>query len=436
MPDINDPVRRRLADWLSRLLLLGVVVFWWGFVVLPNFLSLIAPAVLPAASIPDQLNPGLEGTAANGVSAAVLFALAILAFGNALVSRRRKSGRIGLAGWATLALAAAYLAWEESSDFHSAAMRTSGIGDVGRIVLGDDVVRLTGAFVWIALVSPLIAAFVIAMAVFIRKGLRDPTVRALLLLGLCAWLLAAAHEASNPLLFRSRSGRLEGMLEESLEFGGALLFGLGAALSLFHSRSKLQALRNRWWNLVVGSIASVVVIGGLAAAFAFQVPLVEGRSHAGDTLFWVSLEDQQSVAQEFRMPATPISGVSLRLANRDPELQEGVATVRIMDSLVSRPLREARIEVASGDIPTWVSVNVSPLAATSDRQLYLQVVAENRPGASLRVGAIKPDRYPAGRLWINGVPAWADQDLEFVISSDSTPSRAKLSAIWRLLTSD
>ena len=315
-------------------------------------------------------------------------------------------------------------------------MRTTGLGDIGRTILGDEVVRSMGAFVWLALVSPLIAAFVVAMAVFVRKGLRDPTIRVLVVLGLFAWLLAAAHEASNPLLFRSRSGRLEGLLEETLEFAGALLFGLAAALVLFQDQSKLRTLSRRWRQLASGSIALVIVIGGLVAIFLFQVPLVEGRSHANDTLFWVSLQDQQSVAQEFRMPETPISGVSLRLANRDPFRQVGAATVRIMDSTEGRPLREARIEVAPRDIPDWIGIRFAPLLAAGERPLFVQVVAHIQPGASLRIGAMKPDRYPDGRLWINGQPTWADQDLEFVISSHATPSRTKLRAIWRMLTSD
>ena len=296
--------------------------------------------------------------------------------------------------------------------------------------------RTTGAFVWLALVSPLIAAFVIAMGVFVRSGLRDPTVRAIVILGLMSWLLAVAHEASNPLLFRSRSVRFESLLEETLEFGGALLFGLGAALVLFQSRSKLQTLRNRWRQLTTASIALVIVIGGLAAMFLFQVPVVEGRSHAGDTLFWVSLEDQQSVAQEFRMPATPIASVSLRLANRDPNAQAGAVIVRILHSLEGRPLRESRVEMTPRDIPDWVGISFAPLFAAEGQTLFLQVVADNRPGASLRIGAVKPDRYPDGRLWINGTPTWADQDLEYVLSSDTTPSRVKLRAIWHMLTSD
>ena len=433
---IEAPATRRLAELMARLLLLGIVAFWWGLVILPNFLSLTAPTLLPAHEISDQLQPGLEGTIANTVSAAVLLAVALLALGNVIVSWRRASGWIVLAGWATLSLAAAYLAWEESSDFHSAAMRTTGLGDIGRTILGEEMIQRTGAFVWLALVSPLIAAFVIVMGVFVRVGLRNPAVRTLFVLGLIAWLLAAAHEASNPLLFRSRSGRLKGLLEESLEFGGALLFMLGAALALFESRSPVQTLQNRWRRLTAGSIVLVVGIGGLAAAFVFQVPVVDGRSNSGDTLFWVSLQDQQSVAQEFRMPATPLAGVSLRLANRDPSEETGAAIVRIMESMDGRPIREAWIEVPPRNIPQWIGIGFPPLFVADGQTLFVQVVADIRPGASLRIGAVKPDRYPNGRLWINGAPTWSDQDLEFALTSHPAPSVTKLWAIWHMLTSD
>lgn len=90
-----------------------------------------------------------------------------------------------------------------------------------------------------------------------------------------------------------------------------------------------------------------------------------------------------------------------------------------------------------GDCPRWKDIELlPPLVAAEGQQLVLQVVADIEPGAELRVGATKGDRYTHGRLWVNGALAWPDQNLEFVAYSAPEPTLSKLLAMWRLLTTD
>ena len=88
---------------------------------------------------------------------------------------------------------------------------------------------------WPVLASPLIVAFVLAMGIFIGKGLPSTRsgrqVRGLLVLGLTAWVLAIVYEVSGEFAFGDYRAKSR-LLEETLEFGGSLVIGLGAAIAL------------------------------------------------------------------------------------------------------------------------------------------------------------------------------------------------------------
>ena len=425
-----------LGRWAGRLLL-GAVVFWWGGVVIPHLISLVFPAWLPPDAIPRDLNPDidLEGRLANRVSAAALLVLAVLAFVNAEVSRRRAAGWIAVSGWTVLAVAAAYLAWEEESEFHVASIALG---------VGRSMFSVVSQYLWVIILSPFIAAFVFVMVVFIYKGRHLKEVRVLLTLGILVWIFVLLQEASAPLLNVGRADRLGPLIEETLEFSGTLLIGLSAAINL-RGRG-LDVLRRRILvPLVVGSLASVALLGSLAGAFVFRTPLIEARlAPASGGGFYVALHDGMSAVQELRMPGSPIKELRIRLESKDSPDRAGIVTWRVIDGEVSPGsmpsgdfLREGRMEVSALERATWRSIAFDPpLSGVTGRRLGLQLVADVASGSHIRIAATKTNLYADGRLWVNGEPTWAGQNLEFVAYSAPEPTRSKLRALWQTLSSD
>ena len=416
----------RLAAWAGRLLLLGAVAFWWGAIVAPRLIGLAFPALLAPDDIPRWLDPDTEGTVANAVSAA---ALALVACGAAAVSLRRASGRIATGGWALVAVTTAVLAWEEVAELKAA-------------VVAYAIPKLGSPYFWPVLVSPLIVAFVLAMAMFVRRRLRAPAVRTPFTLGLVAWVLAILHEASYPVLFSGRAEELEIVLEETLEFGGALLMLLSVAAALrgeaapppwsraFHGRRMLR--------LVVGSMAAVVVLGAVGA-FVYRGPLADAQARTHIGTFPVSLQDGQSLVQELDVLPAPIARLDVRVANRDPHGRAGGVIWRIVetgDAGLGPALREGRMEVPAGEHPTWISTELPPLADAERRPLAVQLVADIESAAALRVGATNTNRYEGGRLWINGALTWPGQNIEFVAYGAPEPTWSKARTMWHVLTSD
>ncbi len=430
-------VTRPRAGWVGRLLLLGAVLFWWGGVVVPNLVSLAFPGWLAPESIPRDLNPDIdyEGRLANRASTAALLVLGVLAMLAAVVSRGRGEGRIAVGGWAVLSGTALVLGWEETTEVHSTIVPA-----IGSRLLGVDLIASAGPYVWVLLVSPLIAAFAILMGIFWVRGLRTRSVRAPFALGLAVWLFALLCEAVTLAVFRGRASDLMVVMEETLEFGGTLLIALSAAAALARSNPFGDTFSERQIKRVtIGSTLAVLTVGVLFAGLAYRVPLVDSRATAGHVTYWVSLETEQSLAQGFPMPAGAVSGLSVPLANRDPERRSGEAIWRVLegfDSGQGRVLREGRVEVPAGDLPAWIDIDVPLLTADEGRQVFLQVVADVEPTASLRVGMVKGDRFKDGRLWVNGELTWPDQDLEFVAHGAAEPTRSKAQSLWRLVTSD
>ena len=426
---MTGPQVRRLAYQAGRLLLLGAVVFWWGGVVLPRLISFSFPELLPSSAIPWHLNPDKEGSAANAVSAAALSTAALLAFGAAVVSARRSAGRVTVGGWAALAATAAYLAWEEVSEFHVA--RT--------LALGGEVLGMKNSqYLWPVLLSPLIVAFFVAMWLFVRRGLPARAVREPLILGLAAWGLAVGFVASFLSLFRGRAEELEPLLEETLEFSGTLLIAASAVGAVRGAVERVLSGRCAL-ALISGSAAAVMVFGGLALAFAFRAPLVDARIESRVGTFAVSLHDGVSLAQEIGALAAPLARLDLRIGNRDPHGRSGILIWRISEpgeGGSGHVLREGRMVAPAKDHPSWESIDFPPLAQADGRPVTVQLVAEVERGAHIRIGATKTNMYKDGRLWVNGELAWPDQNLEFVAYGATEPTRSKLGAMWNVLTSD
>ena len=444
---------RRLAEWTGRVLLLGAVAFWWGLIFAPRLVSLTFPDLLSPDAIPPHLNPDTERTVANAVSAIFLLIAALLAFANALrsfgrlrtqhVSRRgavpQAHGWIATGGWTALAVTAAFLAGEEVAEFKTAA----GMIALGEIVLGT-AYRYA---LWPVLVSPLILAFVLAMGVFVSKGLHAREVRALLILGLTAWVLVLMHEVSGEFVFDGDALLFKRLLEETLEFGGTLLIGLSAGIALrgpgplagiFGGRGRFPPAA--WSMAAIATIACVVVLGAVAAV-VHRTPLADARALTHIGAFHIIVYDKHSLVQELGVLPEPPARFDLRITSRAPPGRSGILIWRVMEADKETPgsgriLREGRVEVPARDYPSWEGIDFPPPVEADGRPLALQLIADVGPRAHLRVGATKTNRYEDGRLWVNGALAWPDQNIEFVAYSAPELTRSKLRAMWRVFISD
>ncbi|MCY3801079.1 MAG: hypothetical protein OXG46_05840 [Chloroflexi bacterium] len=434
----------RLAERTGRWVLLGAVAFWWGVIVAPRLVSLAFPDLLPPDAIPRHLDPEEERMVANGVSAAALLTVGLLALANARRSLDRlttQNERICALGWTALGVTGAYLAWEEISEFH-----LRGTRDLGDVVLGSSNLP----WFWPVVLSPAIVAFLIAMAVFIHRGLRAKEVRVPLILGLAAWLLAVLFEVSYPV---TGAGRLTVLFEETMEFGGSLLIALSAGLALGslsrprndeagrREASDIFSVRHLT-RLAIWSMAAVTVLAVIAAV-VYRGPLADSRARVHIGAFYVSLPDSQteehSLVQELGVLDAPVARLRLRVANSDSLGRSGTMLWRVMEEGEggSGPLvREGRVEVTAREHPKWVNIDFPPLEYAEGRRLLLQLVAEVVPGSHLRVGATKTNRFPEGWLWINGAPTWPDQNIEFAAYMAAEPTLGKLRTMWNTFTSD
>ncbi|MCY3801128.1 MAG: hypothetical protein OXG46_06085 [Chloroflexi bacterium] len=418
---------RQLAAWTGRLLLLGAVAFWWGAVVTPQLISLALPTILPWGSISLQLQPDVEGNLVNAVSAASLLIVALLAVANALRSRRRGAGLIAVGGWSATAITSAYLAWAEISEFH--------IWSAG--VFND---AMLGDLMWPVVLSPLAVTFLLAMGVFLSRGLPRTSsgrhVRILLISGLVAWGMVILIELfgrylPNPPLIR--------LFEETLEFGGTLLIGLGAGVALGShavSRSSFGLSGKRRLLLpLVGSMASIALLGGVTAALLFRAPLADARASSSIGSFHIVLYDKHSLVQELGVLPAPPSRFDLRLTSRTRESRPRILIWRIVEAGSGHVFREGRKEVPAGDRPSWERIDFAPLVEAEGRPLALQLIADVGPRAHLQVGATKTNRYEEGRLWVDGELTWPDQNIEFAAYGRPELSDGKLRAMWHVLSS-
>ena len=292
------------------------------------------------------------------------------------------------------------------------------------------------------------------MGVFVSKGIPSTSsgreVRAPLILGLAAWLLVVVYEVSYPFVFQTRAAMLAALLEETLEFGGTLLMGLSAGLALrpvrqAHGDGRGPAagvFSRRLIRLAVGSMAAVGVLA-VVAAVVYRGPLADARARTYVGAFHVDLHDsvvdEHSLVQELGVLAAPVARLNLRIANNDPQGRSGTMLWRVMEAGErgsGRILREGRLEVPAREHSEWMSIDFPPLEYAEGRRLMVQLVADVEPGAHLRVGATKTNRFEDGRLWINGALAWPDQNIEFIVYMAAEPTRGKLRTMWDIFTSD
>ena len=316
------------------------------------------------------------------------------------------------------------------------------------IALGEIVLGTAYRYaLWPVLVSPLILAFVLAMVVFVSKGLHAREVRALLILGLTAWVLVLMHEVSGEFVSDGDVLLFKRLLEETLEFGGTLLIGLSAGIALrgpgplagiFGGRGRLTPAV--WLTAPAATIACVVVLGAVAAV-VHRTPLADARALTHIGFFHIIVYDKHSLVQELGVLPAPPARFDLRITSRAPQGRSGILIWRVLEPGKEAPgsgriLREGRKEIPVGDHPSWESIDFPPLVEAEGRPLALQLIADVGPRAHLRVGATKTNRYEDGRLWVDGAPTWPDQNIEFVAYGAPEPTRGKLQAMWHIFSSD
>ncbi len=431
---MGDGIRTRwVLAGAGRLLLVGAVVFWWGGFVVPRLASLVFPEWLAPASIPWHLNPEQEGSVANVVSAVSFLTVGLLASANAVVGHRAMAGWVVVGVWGALAGAAALAALDELLDYHDAVF-----GALKHLLF-----ETNAGSVWLVLLSLLLVALGLLLVAFVRRGLRNPGVRVLFAFGVVVWLLAAARDVAYEFLFQHRVDVLASMVEETLEFGGALLISLSAACALGvgePSPGWTGGLHRRLVLRMAGGAAlAVAVLGGWVMVFVFQAPVVDTRGYTHVGTFDINLGDSEAVAQEVLMPAAPIARLDFRLGTRDPQGRSGAAVWRIVSGGVDEGgpiLREGRTDVPAEEFSRWQRVSFPPLTQPEGELLTVLVQADLEPGARLLVGGSKTFQHVAGGLWINGEPAWPDQKLTLVAHGASEPTRSKLQTIRGFVTSD
>ncbi|MCY3784409.1 MAG: hypothetical protein OXG79_11575 [Chloroflexi bacterium] len=429
----NRQAAVRVAEWIGRILLVAVVGLWWGGHVGPQLFSLAFPSLLPSDNLLRPLDPELDEGFANAASAATLLIVALLAAANTAVGWRRGSGRVAVGGWFLLAALVAVVAVSELSDTHNDVQ-----ADVLRNVFGVE--GRPADWARIALMSPLLAAFALAMWLFVRRGLGASPARVPIVLGAAAWLLSVAYDATQHILLTGQDHVLGSIIEEMLEICGALLIGLGAAMSLRADaalRTRSHARYVRWRAQLIGSFVAVVGLGALAVVFTYRVLLIDVGATPDLHALDLRLYAQETVAQELRMPANAIGRIDLRLAQRDPDGGTGTAAVRIASpEHPERTLAVGSVEIPSGVRTHWRSIDLlPPLTEPEGRRLRVTVIADIDSNAELWVGVAKSNWYADGGFWINGEPAAPHQDLEFVAYGAAEPTRSKVRAIWESFTS-
>ena len=451
----------RLVEWTGRVLLLGAVAFWWGADLRSATRQPDVPRVAfarrhSAASGPRRRGKpcqrGLRDLPANhGVAGVWERCSQPVAEPFDELRMQLRAGSPPEAGprWRLRPL---FWPWKR---LLSSKQRQAWL-PLGEIVLGT---AYRGNR-WPVLMSPLILAFVLAMVVFVHKGLPSTgstgsrqassgrEVRALLILGLTSWVLAVVQEAGNTFVFKGNADGLDRVLEETLEFGGTLVIGLSAGIALrgpgplagiFGGRGRFPPAI--WLMAPVATIACVVVLGTVAAAVQRE-PLADARARTHIGTFHIIFYDKHSLVQELGVLPAPPARLDLRITSRAaPQGRSGILIWRVIEAGKEAPgsgriLREGRKEVPARDHPSWESIDFPPLVEAEGRPLALQLIADVGPRAHLLVGATKTNRYQDGRLWVDGALTWPDQNIEFVAYSAPEPTRSKLQAMWHIFSSD
>ncbi len=424
--DSDERIRR-----LTALLLLGAVAFWWGLVVAPRLFSLAFPARLPPDVLPAWTDPNWDGRLADRVSALTMLAVALQAGYTCIRLRHPPTKFVSRAGWAVLAVTLATVAFAEVSDVH-----VRGLQNIAHASFESDLQAASVVSNWVIVLSPLVVLFAAAMGVFLWRGMDAWSARYVLMVGVMARLLVPILEAWQ----RCSCGpaQLGILVEETLEFGGALCFGVAAMIERQRSDSAPLRRDSRLKAWVVAA-AIVTLGGGLFLAFVFRPPMADTRLTSRIGSFDLHLPAQSSVIQELGVMPIPLAGIDLRMSTGDPLGRAGRAIWRIADSGTGSPRRflaQGRLTVPARVWPESVEIRFPAVTEATVRSVAIQLVADGPSGDGLRIGASNIDLYDRGRLWINGDLDWANHNLEFVLLGAPELTPGKLRTIGSWLTSN
>ncbi len=426
--------RDMMSRCLTALLLLGAIAFWWGIVVAPRLFSLAFPARLPPDALPSWTDPNWDGEVTNLVSALTMLAVSLQAGWTCVRLRHPRSKVVSRAGWALVTVTLAMVAYAEVSDVH-----VRGLQNIAQESFESNPRVASIVSNWVIVLSPLAVVFVAAMGVFLWRGVDDSSARYALMVGVVAWMLVPILEAwQRCSCGPARPGIL---VEETLEFGGALCFGVAAMMERQRSAS-VSLLRSSRLKAWVAAAVIVTLGGSLYLAFVLRPPMADTRLTSRIGSFDLHLPAQSSVVQELGVLPIPLSGIDLRMSTNDPLGRAGSAIWRIADAGTGSPQRflaQGRLTVPAGAWPESVEIRFPAVAEATARSVAIQLVADVASGDGLRIGASNIDRYDRGRLWINGELDWPNHNLEFVLrgAPELTPSKLRtlgswLTSNWRL----
>ena len=411
--------------WLRRAACVPLVLAWLEVAL--DTVGTFEPDVFPSA-LRTAVDASVEGGPSNAFSAALLGLLAFSALLNALISFRRGASTVSKAGWAVIALVAGYLSFDELTDFHIAVISRLYLENVNRS-LGF----LSGFYVWVGLALPIILAFLVFMAFFVRREFTHSRVmQAGMYAGVALWLGKIANEAVASFLFQSRAPALENLLE----VGGIVLGSAGlTGIALIHAADRLGAAPPtrrepglKRLTLSAGLLATAMVAVGLVWGVLRAEPSLNRWS---ETAVWMGpFQAGSGAIQTLRLPSAPVERIDLIASYSGPE-GIGLLDIRLLDS-EGVSLREAKLAVPKSNELAEATVRMAALPVNGGAEIALQVaVPEDVPGA-FTLSVATSAHPPPGRLYANGQPTPPDQVLNYKLYAPRAPSKAKLAALAQL----
>ena len=357
--------------------------------------------------IPVWLNADANGSLPNSMSAAVL-ALAVIALVASAIHAYPES-RLATIGWSILAATTLFVFIAELTDWHN---------------------RLFAS--WSIQLAPLAAVFVVLAILFIWRVDHPSNVRLLLGLGCILWSMVIVHEAIQPYA-KSRFGFLPIVIEETMEFTGALSL-IAAAWLTYKRPSALPSRRTpAAWSTLVVSVCSVVVVLYLYQApltsTRYATPLISTRDTSPMGTFHVVLEGYGAIQQDVPRLPFPSNRIDVRMGLRGD--MPTIVDLRVLaDTTVISAGRTHVLPQAEG--VSMQAFVLAPVLDTISDELSIQLIADLPVNSTLRIGAIQSNLDDGLRLQTNGDVQPPGHRIEYTVYSTAELTRAKLSSLWHI----